>query len=118
MREAISIRQEGERVLLIKDGRLILDLPWQAALEVARAIHQKAKLAEQLACADKLIIDQAILLRAGAPFGLSSHPLILRESVREALTNRQLRRYLPGGVKSKEIVGQPAIIQHQPKKEN
>ncbi len=118
MLKSVSIRQEGERVLLIKDGRLILDMPWQAALQVARAIHQKAKLAEQLASVDRLIIDQAILIRAGAPFGLTSHRAILQESVKEALSNRQLRRHLLGGIRSQAIVGQPTIFQHQPNKES
>ncbi|MEW6211545.1 MAG: hypothetical protein AB1631_24475 [Acidobacteriota bacterium] len=115
MLKSVSIRQEGERVLLIEDGRLILDMPWQAAIEVARAIYQKAKQAEQLASVDRLIIDQAVLLRAGVPFGLTSHPLILRESVKEALSNRQLRRYMPGGIRSQSVVGSPTILQHKPK---
>lgn len=112
MRESISIRQERDRVLIIKDGRLILDLPYQAGLDLSRAIYAKSKAAEEFANAESLAFDQAILIRAGAPFGLTRSSLILREATKEANSNRSLRRYMPCGVRSQEIIGSPKIIMH------
>lgn len=113
--ESLSIRQEGDRVLLIKDGRLICDMPWHAALQVADYIKSKAKLAEEYAHKEKIIDDQALLIRAGMPFGLTNHPVMLKEAVKEAFTNRFLRRALPFGVKSTSVVGTPTVKLGKPK---
>ena len=112
--DQINIRQQGTRVLLIKNGVLIADLPWQKALAVAQGLIVQARKAEELAKAERIIQDQALLLRAGAPFGLTTHPAILREAAKEAEHNRVLRRYLPGGIKSQEAVGTPTILQQPP----
>jgi hypothetical protein len=116
-RESISVRQEGDRVLLLKNGVLIADLPWQAAIDLSGALRRKGVDAESHAKAERIIGDQALLIRSGAPFGLTSNPAMVREAVKEAQSNRMLRRYLPGGIKSTAIVGQPTIIQHPPKGE-
>lgn len=113
--KSVSVRQYGDRVLVIEDGRLLWDLPWQAALALSRGLQQKGKLAEEHANANSIIMDQALLIRAGIPFGLTNRPDMLREAVKEADTNRDLRRYLPGGIKSEAIVGTPTIIQLRPK---
>ncbi len=107
------IKQYGERVLLIVDGRLVADMPWQAALNVSAALRNKAKLAEEIAQAEKIAQDQAILTRAGFPVGLSNHPKIKDEAAKIAAWDSKLRRYMPGGVKSKEVFGTPTIIQHR-----
>src|SRR5687768_10803239 len=93
--EAVRVRQEGTRVLLLKDGRCVLDLPWQAALELAQALQAQGKRAEEIACAPAIIHDQAILTRLGFRFGLTSHPALLREAGKEAAWNSRLRRYIP-----------------------
>lgn len=112
----VKIRQEGERVLLIENGRTILDLPYDAALALARAIHVKGKLAEEWAKADAIIADQAILTRIGFPLGLTSNPILLREAGKEAAWNSDLRRYIPPsrawGIESQACVGTPTLIQH------
>ena len=108
-RHELAVRREGERVLLIQDGRLMSDLPPQAALELARGLTVQARLAEEQAQAGRIVFDQALLMRTGAPFGLTNRPDILREAVKESWLNRTLRRYLPGGIKSHAVVGTPAI---------
>jgi hypothetical protein len=113
--QSISIRQEGDRVLLLKNGVLIADMPYQTALELSRALHVKGKDAEAHAKAEQIIGDQALLIRSGAPFGLTRHPAMLHEAIKEAQSNRALRRYLPSGIRSLAIVGSPTIIQHPPK---
>jgi hypothetical protein len=118
MPEQFAIRQEGDRVLVLKNGVLIADMPWQAALELSAALRRKAKAAEECTAAEKIIADQALLIRVGAPFGLTRNWAMLKESVKKAVTNRNLRRYLPGGIKSREVFGTPTIIQRPPVAEN
>jgi len=112
--DQITIRREGTRVLLLKNGVLIADMPYDAALQVSRAMRVKAKDAEEHVKAEQIINDSALLLRTGFPIGLSSNPDIIRESIKEAVNNRTLRRALPGGVKSQSVVGRPSIIQRAP----
>ena len=115
---SVDVRQEGERVLVIENGRTILDLPWDAAQALARAILAQANRAEEVAKAEQVVFDNAILLRAGVPVGLTSNPVLLGQSVREAQSNSKLRRYMPGGIKSKEAFGTPRIIRHRKVKSN
>lgn len=112
--ESVSIRQEGDRVLLIQNGRLVLDLPWQAALDVGRGICAKARLSEEHAKADSVITDQAILIRAGFPLGLTRQPHMIREAIKTANNDRKLRRYIPNGIRSQAVVGNPTLIQKGP----
>lgn len=112
----VNIRQYGDRVIVIEDGRLLWDLPWQKAQDLARGIFKVSKLAEEHANANPIINDQALLIRAGIPFGLTNRRDMLREAVKVADTDRDLRRYLPGGIKSEEIFGTPNIIQLPPPK--
>ena len=115
----VTIRQEGERVLIIKNGIAIMDLPWDAAFTLAKAITTQAKKAEEIAKALDIISDQAILTRVGFPIGLTRNPKIMKEAMKEAAWNTQLRRYIPPsrahGIASGEVFGTPNIIQHPPK---
>lgn len=117
MLDSITTRQEGDKVLLLSGGLLIAEMPWQAADQLANAIKSKARQAEEHANAAKIVNDSAVLIRAGFPFTLSSRPDILREAGKEAVWNRDLRRYMPGAVKSKEVFGVPSVIGHLPESE-
>lgn len=111
----INLKQDGARVLLIVDGALIASLPWEAALEVSKALRSVGKLAEEYAKAGEIILDQAIMTRAGWPFmGLTANPKILNEAAKEAAWNSDLRRYLPGGVKSQEHLYPPGVVRTRP----
>jgi hypothetical protein len=114
-KRAVQIRAEGTRVLVVSDGRAILDLPWQAALSIARGLVAVARKAEEIAKAEQIVMDQAILTRAGAPFGLSNNPDIKKEAGKEAAWNTDLRRSMPGGVKSQEVFGTPTLKKEPPK---
>lgn len=105
------IRQVADRVHLELNGKLV-DLPWDAALELARGLIAKARLAESHAQAERIIYDSAILLRAGAPVGLAPTRRHLNAAITEAVSHRDLRRWMPGGVRSREAVGTPAVIAH------
>ena len=106
-----SIRQEGTAVQLIVDGRLMLDLPWDAALALAQAIHVQAKKAEELAKADQVIYDQAILLRAGLSIGFATDPAMIAEAGKEAAWNSDLRRYMENNLDQSGTVFPPSVIQ-------
>lgn len=115
---SVDVRQEGGRVLILEGGRLLLDLPYDAALALAKALRVKGKQAEEETQAEHIIADQAILTRLGVPVGLSSRPDIQREAAREAAWNTTLRRYIPHsrarGIATQEIFGTPVIKQHPP----
>lgn len=114
--QTATVRQEGTRVVVVREGRAVLDLPWDGALELARAIHSQAKRAEELANADAIATDQAILLRLGVPIGLSDRQDIQQEAQNRAAWDSGLRRYIRGkrargvnGVRSAGVVGTPTI---------
>lgn len=108
------VRDEGRKVVLIIDGRAV-EMPPEIARQLARALHAKAGRAEEVIEHERLAYDQAILTRAGAPFGLTNRPEIVEAAIREAGHNRDLRRYMPGGIKSRGYVGAPTIVVHPPK---
>lgn len=109
----VVVRQEGDRVLLLHNGRLLFSLPWVAALDLARALHVQGKRAEEEANAIQIVYDQAILTRAGFPIGLSNRPDILAEAAKEAAWNRDLRRYMRGpmaaGIANQTVFGTPTV---------
>lgn len=107
--DQVTIRQEGARILLLRNGIRILDMPWGAALEVGRALIVKARQEEEIEAAERIIQDQAILERAAFPIGLSQHPKIQAEALKEAQWG-DIRRYMPPpSIHSSEAVGTPAL---------
>ena len=97
------------------DGRPVyVDLEPALALRVSEALHSCGLLAEEWAKAKRIVLDTAILYRAGAPFGLSNHPAIIDEAKKEAAWNSGIRRCMPGGVKSAEAFGVPAVLRGPP----
>lgn len=107
------VRQEANHVLLEIDGH-VTELPWQKAKELGRALYRMGAKAEEYAKHAQIAFDQAILLRSGAPFGLTSNPDIQKEAAIEATSNRTLRRQMPGGIKSEEQLGVPAVRTEPP----
>lgn len=103
-------------MLLIVDGRAELEVPWDQAEVLGRALIAKAREAEEIAKADTIAFDHAILLRAGANLGLSNNPKIVEEAGKKAAWDSNLRRYMPGGVRSQENVGVPAVINKSPRR--
>jgi hypothetical protein len=105
----LSVRHEGAMVLVLFDGALKFEMPWRAAARLWRAVVTKARQADELAHADQVVLDGALMLRTGAPCGLTDNPAIQAEVVKAAVHDRDLRRYLPGGVKGTVILGAPVI---------
>lgn len=109
--EKINVSAQADRVILTINGRAI-DLPFEQAYHLSLALRVKANQAEEYVKAEQIIMDSAILLRAGANIGLSSNPDIQTEAAKEAAWNSNLRRYMPGGVKSQEQFGKAAVTNH------
>jgi hypothetical protein len=106
---ALQLRHEAGKVLVISGGKLLFDMPPAYARKLWTATVAQARLAEEEAKADALVMDQAIVMRAGAPFGLTDNPKIQAEAVKEAVHNRNLRRFMPGGVRATRILGAPVV---------
>lgn len=105
----VKVRLEGDRVQLIRNGVLILELPYTAALELSGAIRTQAKRASQAANINRVIADQALLIRKGFPLALTNRPDVFKEAGNEAAHNRDLRRFLPGGIPSGVVFGFPTV---------
>lgn len=118
----VTVRREGGRVLLLHNGTLLFSLPWQAAIDLSRALYAKAKQAEEEARAAQIVYDQAILTRVGFPIGLSNRPDILQEAAKEAAWNSDLRRYIRGdramGIANQTVFGTPRVTVAPLPKEN
>lgn len=102
------------RVVVEIDGKVV-HLPWETADELARALIIKARQVEEQVKALNIARDDAILLRLGVPVGLSNDPNINAMAEGLAQYDPDLRRYLPGGVRSKEHFGTPTLIRHAPR---
>jgi hypothetical protein len=109
------IRADGDQVIITINGNETR-LPYDVALAISRALESVGRAAEEVACREQIIMDQAIVLRAGAPFGLTSHPALQAAAAREAAWNSTLRRQMPGGVRSAEQLGVPAVRRAPPRK--
>ena len=114
----LGVRVDKDRVIILEEGKAILNIPWNMALPLGKALVKRAKTAEEHANALQIIKDQALIQRVGFPIGLTNNPAIQKEAMKEAVNSRELRRALPGGIKSQSIVGVPTVIKKPPKEEN
>lgn len=111
----VRLDEAGGHVVILSEGREAARFPvGEVAERVAKAILIQSKRGEEVLNAENIILDNAILLRAGASIGLSNHPKIREETAKEAVSNRNLRRYMPGGVRGRTMFGTPTIIKHDP----
>ncbi len=108
MRKEIRIKTEGSDVLLFAGGK-VERMPANVATQLADALRDAAKCADEEDNRDQIIRDTAILMRAGVRLGLSNRPDFKAAAGRMAAWSRDLRRYMPGGVKSQEAVGTPTV---------
>lgn len=111
-----KVRAEGDKVLLVIDGRAALMAP-EAARQLGKALCVKAGEAELAnpRIADGLVRDQGLIFRLGLKLGLIGDRKLAREARKFAEEDRDLRRYLPGGVPSGETFGTPSVEVGAPK---
>jgi len=77
----IRIVDDGSRVVVIEDGKVCLNVTWEMADQIAKSLIKHARKAEENEKALNIIGDQAFLLRAGVPLGLSNRKDIQKEAV-------------------------------------
>ena len=115
--DEIRVGMDGKRVVLQSSKGITMKVPWQVVETLCKAMIAKSKQIEEMANLDRLLADQAMMFRSGAPFGLSNRRDILKEAAHIAQHDDKLRKYMPGGVKSTALVGTPTVIKHDPPKE-
>jgi hypothetical protein len=103
-----DVRVEGELVVLILNG-VATTMPYQAADAIVQRLSAAARLAEERVKHEQVQADHALLTRAGFGIGVTNDPRIAAAAERDAAWDSKLRRYLPGGVRSKTRIGVPAI---------
>lgn len=113
--ESVRVQRQEKTVYVTINGEHVLCMPWEKADEVASAIRQVARLCEEWQKAEAIAKDQALLIRAGIPLGLTNDPRIQAEAAKHAAWDSELRRALPGGIKSEEQFGTPRLIAAPPK---
>ena len=97
------------KVLCIANGSLLFDAPVAVALAMWAALCSQQRRLEEEAHAEQIAFDGGLLLRTGAPFGLTDNPKLQHEVAKEAGHNRTLRRALPGGVRG-AVLSAPRIF--------
>jgi hypothetical protein len=112
--DRITMRTCGPRILVLLDARQGFECGAFEASQIWEQFKRAARRAEERDAVEQVIYDQAILTRMGARFGLTDDAAIQDEAGKEAAWNRELRRALPGGVRSTEAVGTPTIIRDPP----
>ena len=114
----LRVWSEGKKVILLIEGKRV-EMPYEIALNLSNALRMKGKECEEIDKAQDLIMDSAILKRVGVPIGLSNNLDIHKEAEKEALHNRDLRRFIEPrrakGIGSKERFGTPTIRKENPK---
>ena len=89
------------------DGKLWA-LPWQAALELGRNLISESKKAEEVAVANRVIADSALMIRAGVPFALSRNRKIIEDAKTMAQWDTGLRRAVRANF-PRAVFGTPSI---------
>lgn len=110
---SVTLHQEFDRVWLMINGQRVLDMGWQHALEVGKALVFQARKAEEVAKVDQVIFDQAILMRAGVPLRFATRNDMLKLAGNEAAWNSDLRRYMPNNLERYGTVFAPTVTCHE-----
>lgn len=109
--KAIGVFSEGIDVVIETPAQRNT-MSWKAALEFAKVITIAARKSEELAKAEDIAYDGALLLRSGLRIGLTNNNKIQDEAKKIAANDSTLRKNIPLSteVQSHEIVGTPKII--------
>jgi hypothetical protein len=111
----VKVRLEGEAVQLVENGTLLLELPWEAARKLAKAIRAQSARAEQNNKIDRVIADQALMIRKGFPIAIDPRPEVFKEAGKEAAWNSEFRRASPGSIPTGVKFGYPTLRGKPPK---
>lgn len=102
------------RVLVLSNGIVVGDWKPRVALELGNAMIGVARRAEEHAKHERVIADQALMMRLGGQLSLSGNRDINDEAWKEAETDSQLRKTIPtpSSIRSKEKFGYPQVKKH------
>jgi hypothetical protein len=107
-----------DQVLVLKDGTLAFGMSWSQALEFAKLIAGAARRAEEYSKANQIIGAEALLIRTGAPFGLSLSKAIREASYNAAQWDTTARKGMPlAKIPSRREVYAPTI-KKEPRADN
>lgn len=112
---AVRVRRvEDSIVLEYLTGKIFAVWPLGVAHTIGEVLISKARKLEAREKADQIAFDQALLLRSGKPFGVTSDPDIQHEAGKLAAWDSRLRRALPGGIRGQEQFGAPSLMRGRP----
>lgn len=104
------------KVLLLVDGKLIAELPWQIADKIGELLKAGARLVENAENPEKLIEAQADMVRLGLPVAMSHDPRILKEANKVLQNDRQFMKQNSGmSVPYTGVVTSPTVEGKPPK---
>jgi len=109
MKRGITVKQHKGSIVLELDGKYICDMPWDVAQDLARAVISVSKLAEEHEDAPRIIKQDAMLIRSGAPLSLTNNKKIREAAYQAAQWDRDLRQMPIKGVPSPKEVGTPSL---------
>lgn len=103
----VVLSEDGIEIFT-RHGALLFNIPQAYAQKVFDALTQMCRRAEahDLAVINKMIEDQALMQRAGLPFGLTDNKKMQGEIMKEAHYDKKLRKYLA----PKHLIGTPCGV--------
>lgn len=108
MGERVDIGHEGPEVYLVCMGKR-MNMPPRVAREMAAWLTHNAGLAEEVAERERIVLDEAIMLRTGGRIGLIHDDFLKNEATKEASWNSNLRRYVRTSKQRRPKLGKPAV---------
>ena len=106
--DSLRIVQQRDRIVIVHNERYWFEIPYQTAKELVTALQGKIKDCEEWEQRERVIRDQAILLKTSHPFALTNKYDMLAEAVELAKKDDKLRRYIGSHV-SPVLIGTPTI---------
>ena len=108
---AVTIREEGDKVLVIFGDRALL-IPPEAAKMIATELQSKAQIILNRANPELQAYDQALLLRTGIPIDITTDKRIFEMARNEAVNNREIRKNVPANfqVLNESKIGRPSFV--------
>ena len=110
----IGIDEASNRVYLELPGPTSL-IPWEVAKQIALTLLAKAQECEQIHKRKQIVMDGAILHRAGVPVGLTNNHKLQKDIIQEA--KHGIGRKVPSmGIPSNAAFGVPGLKSTPPRK--
>lgn len=107
--------QNGPRVLILVNGKLLADLDCDAAIETGKAFLSVGRSAQEVRDVEKVAQDSALLLRVSG-LGLAHNQAVASEAYKRAQWDRGLRKVRAiEGIPSESKVGRPSLINRKRK---